>query len=76
MIKNFLILKSIAKSAAKAVAQQRSLDSLAKIVLDYLLAEHLVLWPTPPTVTGLRTLRGKLKLNYIRSLSKPLGLKR
>lgn len=48
MIKNFsLILKIIAKSAAKAIAaQKRSLDFLAKvglgnrIALDYLLADQ------------------------------------
>lgn len=47
MIRNFSILEIIAKSAAKATAvQQRSLDSLAKVVLnsriapEYLLAEQ------------------------------------
>ena len=34
-----------------------------------------VLQPTPPAVPGLVFL-GKLKLNYIRPLGKPLGLKR
>ena len=46
VIRNFLILEIVAKSAVKAIAaQERSLDSLAKVVLnnkialDYLLAE-------------------------------------
>ena len=34
-----------------------------------------MLWPTPPAAPGL-TLLGKLKLNYIRSLQKPLGFKK
>lgn len=56
---------------------------LARAVLDnrtaadYLLAEQRQseLWPTPAAAPGL-TLLGKLKLNYIKSLSKPLGFKR
>lgn len=44
------------------------------MILDYLLAEQRgsVLWPSPSIVPELALL-GKLKLSYIRSLSKPLG---
>ena len=44
--------------------------------LDYLLVEQeiSVLWPTSSAITGL-ILWGKLKLSYIRSLRKSLGLK-
>lgn len=84
MIRNLsLTLENIADSIANTIAaQKRSLDSLAKVVLENritlgcLLAskEVSVLWPKPPAIPGL-TLLGKFKLSYKRSLSKPLGLK-
>ena len=75
----FLMLEDTVESTAKAIAdRQKSLDSLAKVVLDsrialeYLLAEKAVLWPTPLGLTFL----GKLRLSYTRSLSKPVGLRK
>ena len=79
-----LTSEAIAVSVAKRTAdQQRSLDSLAKVVLDnrtdldYLLAEQGGVCAMADTTAapGL-TLLGKLNLNYIRSLNKPLGLRR
>lgn len=73
MIKNSLILKIITQSAAKATAaQQRSLISLAKVVLDNKIAlDNLLgavsgLCPTPPAVPGLPLL-GRFKFNYLRA---------
>ena len=80
MIRNFLTPGDIADSIAKTLAaQQRSLDFLAQVVLDnriifQLSKEESVLWPTSHAAPGL-TLLGKLKLGYITSLSKPLGLR-
>ena len=79
-----LTLESIAESTVKGIAaQQKSLATLAKVALDnrvafdYLVAEQasVCVWPTPPAVPGL-TFLGRMKLSYIRSLSKPLGLKK
>lgn len=57
------------EGTAEAV-QQRSLDSLAKVLdnrraLDYLLVEQeeSVLWPPPPAAPG-SALLGRLKLSY------------
>lgn len=67
-------------SAAKAIAaQQKSLHSLAKIVLhdritlDYLLAEQGGIC----TVANIAycTFPGKLRPSYVSSLNKPLGLR-
>ena len=79
MIEKFpLILKIIAKSAIKTTAdQQIALHSLAKVVLDIrtaldsLLAEQ----GDVSAVPGL-TLMAKLKLNYIKSQNKSVGLKK
>lgn len=72
--------EDITESAAKGIAvQQKSLDSLAKIVvnriaLDYLLDEQGGICAVPNTTfcTWINSLR-KLRLSYI-SLSKPFGL--
>ena len=78
-----LTLEDIAHSIAKTTAaQQRSLVSLVKVVLDNRIALDCLLAgqvvcaiATPPAAPGL-TLLGKLRLSYIRSLSKPLGFQR
>ena len=69
-IRNISTLENTAESTAKVIAaQQKSLDSMAKVVLDkriapdYLLAKGY-LWPTPLAVPGL-TLLEKLKLSYL-----------
>lgn len=83
MIRNLsLTPEDITESAAKGIAvQQKSLDSLAKIVvnriaLDYLLDEQGGICAVPNTTfcTWINSLR-KLRLSYI-SLSKPFGLRR
>lgn len=86
MIRNLsLTLKDAAESAAKAVvAQWKSLHALPKvdpdnrIALDYFWAEQggICVAPNTTCCTWGLTLLGKLKLSYIRSLSKPIGLKR
>lgn len=77
----FLTLENIAESTVKIIAaQQKFLDSVDKILLnsrkalDYLLAEKGGICEWPPAAPRL-TLLGRLKLSYIRSLSKVLGLK-
>lgn len=79
MIENFpLILKIIAKYAIKTIAdQQIALDSLAKVVLDIRIALDSLLAEQGDVsaVPGL-TLLTKLKLNYIKSQNKSIGLKK
>lgn len=63
--------------AETLTAQQRSLDSLASVILGNIIIFQLsnkvcVLWSIAPTVSRL-TLLGTLKLSYIKLLSKPLG---
>lgn len=84
MIKNIsLIHGGTADSTTKIpAAQQKPLDSQGKfifnnrIALDYPFPEHKSVYTmvTPPTISGL-TLVGKLKLSFVRAMSKPLGLK-
>lgn len=82
MIRNLsLTCEDIAESAAKAIAaQQKSLDSLANLVLgsrtalSYLSLEQGDLCAVakstcPPGLTFL----GKSRLSYVRSLNKPAG---
>lgn len=90
MIRNlFLTLKDIAELAAKTRTalpppkKKNSLDAPAKVefimghlwIICQLSTEVNVLWPIPLDAPGL-TLLGKLKLNYIRPLKEPVGLKR
>ena len=78
-----LTLEHVAKSAAKVIAtQQKSLDSLAKFILgnriafDYLLAKQSVYAVVKIIAALALALTEKLKLSYIRSLNKTVGLKR
>ena len=76
MIRNLsLTLKDISESAAKArAAQQKSLDSLAKVVLNNRIALDYLLADQGSVCAALElTLLGKLILNYIRSLNKTLA---
>ena len=78
-----LTLKIIAESTAKGIAaQQKSLESLAKVVFDYRISLDYLLVEQGGVCTMANTscctgsiLMAKLKLNYIRPLSKPVGLK-